>query len=333
MLDDFSSTNIAEANNNLEYEQVRNESRGAQPSDPNSQSNNDAAADISNPNEDDFAKQLQAGMAEMMRELESNPDMAKQFEELMGGQLSDINNESANHGIIEEAKSLSGDNAGSAASVGESTSTPGPSFQDSIKRTMDRMRQSNESASAANAPPGKGSEEDFMTQMLNEIAQGGGGGEGNPEDAFSNMLLGMMEQLTNKEILYEPMKELDAKFPAWLSEREPGSSKESTITEDARSKYKEQQVLVHEIVQRFEKPNYSDQNSQDREFIVEKMQKMQAAGAPPSDLVGDMGAASEMLVRFSITFPKSIFAYAPIGWFRLSMSSAMKKAKRKNAFL
>jgi len=39
-------------------------------------------------------------------------------------------------------------------------------------------------------------------------------------------------------------------------------------------RYEEQQSLVREIVARFEKKEYSDGNAQDREYIVERMQKV-----------------------------------------------------------
>ena len=82
------------------------------------------------------------------------------------------------------------------------------------------------------------------------------------------MLMGMMEQLTNKEILYEPMKDLDTKFPEWIGEHE------GKIEEGEMQKYKEQQGLVREIVGRFERKGYSDEDAGDREFIVERMQKV-----------------------------------------------------------
>lgn len=85
-------------------------------------------------------------------------------------------------------------------------------FQETIRKTMERMQNSGEQASAAAA---SADDNDMLAQMLKEMESGGFGGEGNDED-FSKMLMGMMEQLTNKEILYEPMKELNDKFPAWM---------------------------------------------------------------------------------------------------------------------
>jgi peroxin-19 len=74
--------------------------------------------------------------------------------------------------------------------------------------------------------------------------------------------------LTNKEILYEPMKELHDKFPAWLAK-----NKDATPAEDLK-RYAEQQTIVGEIVAKFDEPGYSDSNATDREYIVDRMQKV-----------------------------------------------------------
>jgi hypothetical protein len=68
--------------------------------------------------------------------------------------------------------------------------------------------------------------------------------------------------------LYEPMKELDDKFPEWL---EKNGSK---CGADDLKRYKEQQVFVREIVGKFEEKGYKDENAKDREYIVERMQKV-----------------------------------------------------------
>ncbi len=110
-----------------------------------------------------------------------------------------------------------------------------------------------------------------MASLLKEL-QNGAGGEGG-DDAFSKVLLGMMEQLTNKEILYEPMKELSTKYPAWFEENTTGAKK-GTLSKEDLDRYREQQRLVGEIVGRFEKKGYSDDNAADREYIVERMQQV-----------------------------------------------------------
>jgi peroxin-19 len=90
------------------------------------------------------------------------------------------------------------------------------------------------------------------------------------------MLMGMMDQLTNKEILYEPMKELNDKFPEWMV-----NNRAKTSAEELK-RYEEQQKLVKEIVLKFEEPSYADSNTADREYIVDRMQKVSSAAPKPA---------------------------------------------------
>lgn len=143
------------------------------------------------------------------------------------------------------------------------------SFQETIRRTMERMQSSGDQATAAAA---SGGGDDFMSEMLKQLSSGEFGGEGGDED-FSKMLMGMMEQLTNKEILYEPMKELHDKFPEWFEK-----NKDSTPADDLK-RYEEQRSLVAEIVGKFEESTYSDDKASDREYIVDRMQKVSGSSS------------------------------------------------------
>lgn len=139
------------------------------------------------------------------------------------------------------------------------------SFEDAIQRTMQRMQASGNEANAAAAAdqePG-----DILAQMLQEM-QGNGAGGAAGEEEFSRMLMTMMEQLTNKDILYDPMKELNDKFPAWMSKNQ-----DIVQAPDLR-RYEKQQRLIAEIVEKFEKSTYSDVNAKDRAYIVERMQEV-----------------------------------------------------------
>ena len=144
------------------------------------------------------------------------------------------------------------------------TSSRDSGFQETVRRTLDRIQSSGETASAAAA---EGSEEDFLAQMLKSV-EGMDLDEGEGDEGFSKMLMGMMEKLTDKDILYEPMKELSDKFPRWLDE-----NRKKTGPEDM-SRYETQQRVVSEIVQRFQRPEYSDTCTTDREYIVDRMQQV-----------------------------------------------------------
>jgi peroxin-19 len=216
-------------------------------------------------------------MADLMGELDSNPEMQKEFERMMAelvqaGQAP-TDAEAIEHiGRATEAVHLSPEDvtaaAGASASASSSSKKGGAaqqeSFQDTVRKTMERMQASGASADAAAASDAPSSEEDMMAQLMKELQAGGGGGE---ED-FNKMLMGMMSQLTNKEILYEPMKELHDKFPAWMEENRSSTGKEDL------ARYEEQHAMVKQIVERFERKGYSDDNDDDREYIVERMQKV-----------------------------------------------------------
>lgn len=245
--------------------------------------------------EEDFAKQLQAGMADLLGELDSNPEMQAQFEDI----FKQINAAAADaEGGPSDGAPSTGKTASppapQAASVPDPASGPDPaagdaSFQDTIRATMERMQNSGDQATAA-ATSGTGGADDFMAEMLKSLGSGDfnpGAGGGEDSEDFSKMLMGMMEQLTNKEILYEPMKELHDKFPEWMEKNK------ATTPEADLKRYEEQKTLVAQIVGKFEEPTYKDSNSDDRTYIVDRMQKMQAQGSPPADLVGDMASAQD----------------------------------------
>ncbi|KAK3050476.1 Peroxisome chaperone and import receptor [Extremus antarcticus] len=266
------------------------------PTDPTLSAGTDAA----------FATDLQSGMASLISELGENPEMQAQFEAMMAElvaageaptQEEAIGHvKSASESMPLMPEDLKSGAAGDKKEGGKKEKEE--SFQDTIKKTMERMQASDTTAKTAttgsgSAEAGGTSEEQMLAELMKSLGGAGGSADGSGEEGgeedFNTMLMSMMAQLTNKEILYEPMKELHEKFPAWMQ------AHEGTETEAEMGRYREQQRLVGEIVGRFERKGYSDGDEGDRAFIVERMQKMQAQGSPPPDLVGDMGAAQDAL--------------------------------------
>ncbi|KAG8528011.1 uncharacterized protein KY384_006927 [Bacidia gigantensis] len=212
-----------------------------------------------------FSEDLQEQMAALLGERNKSPEVEQGLEAMM--------------------RSLGSANNASEPSISDKTPLNAEeSFRDTIRKTMERMQTSSDQAGSAGHGDGT---DDFMGQMLKELSGGEVPADGN-EEGFNKMLLGMMEQLTNKEILYDPMKELHDKFPSWIERNH------NNIDPRDMKNFYEQQKLVGEIVERFERRTYSDSNTADREFIVDRMQQMQAAGSPPADLVGDMDAADTL---------------------------------------
>lgn len=186
--------------------------------------------------------------------------------------------------VASESGSVSASNAGPRhASASPSGASPGgghadASFQQTIRRTMERMQASGDQATAAAAS----SDDDFMTEILKNLSAGSLDGEGGEEE-LSKVLMGMMEQLTNKEILYEPMKELNDKFPDWLEKHK------DSLPQEELMKYQLQRELVREMVSKFEESTYSDDNAADREYILDRMQKVRACVFLQADQVSSKG--------------------------------------------
>lgn len=239
--------------------------------------------------DEDWAKMLQEGMTDLLNDGHESPEMQNQFEKL-AKELNDAMAVSGGAGGGGGGNAQTNKTTTAAAPVAfDSTSDiPSPSnaradatnttanFQDRIMQTMERMKTSNAEVDAGLAEPGA---EDFLSEMLKQM---GGGGENSGEEDFSNMLVNMMEQLTSKEILYEPMKELFEKYPEWLRKNEGKESQEDM------DRYRKQFRIVKEIVTKFDEPGYRDEDESQREYIIERMQMMQTAGAPPTELMGDM---------------------------------------------
>jgi peroxin-19 len=162
-----------------------------------------------------------------------------------------------------------------AAQDGQGSSTA--SFEDTIRRTMARMESSSAAATSASTASAT-SEEDMLAELLKTLGTSDSSNPSDP-DELSSLFLKMMQELTKKDVLYEPMRDLNAKYPDYLRENR-GKLKR----EDAE-RYEKQVVVVREIVSEFEGRGYSDEDEGCRERIWEKMQTMQELGAPPEELV------------------------------------------------
>ena len=238
MLDDFSARDPKEAADKKPI---------AQPGGTQKQNHDQQFSDM-DPTE--FSQKLQEQMAALMGEVEESPEMKKEIEAIM--------NELGTELDSEEVSRLNKDTKASGPSSAEKP------FQEQIRRTMERMQASGEQATSAGASEDP---DNIIAQLLQEM-QGGGFDGGENEEEFSKMLTGMMEQLTNKDILFEPMTELHEKFPTWME------NNRNKINEQDLRRYEDQQRLVEEIVGKFNENDYSDNNPADREYIVERMQQV-----------------------------------------------------------
>ncbi|GAA5865345.1 hypothetical protein JCM3774_004945 [Rhodotorula dairenensis] len=186
---------------------------------------------------------------------------------------------------------------------------PPANFQDAIAASMSKLRDSSTTANASRAASSSGAgagmgDSAGMAAMLAQLAGMPGGAAGleglDSDEGLQGMLDDMMKQLMSREMLYEPLKELADKYPAYLS-----AHSTSLATAD-RERYEKQRVIVCEIVAAFEEPGadvdpaakLSADEEQKRvartERVVDLVAKMNECGAPPTEIMGEMPPGMEL---------------------------------------
>ena len=140
------------------------------------------------------------------------------------------------------------------------------SFNDAIQRTMNRMQESGDKATAA-ANDNDGDIPDEMLMQLLEALESTGGGD---DDDIQKMFMGFMEKVSSKDILYEPLKELDEKFEPWIAEKQA----KGELNQEDVTRYQTQTKIVKDVVGKFEEQGYSDEDPKCREWVWEKMQEV-----------------------------------------------------------
>lgn len=90
---------------------------------------------------------------------------------------------------------------------------------------------------------------------------------------MGEFLQDMVSKLISKDIMYQPLKEMQAKYPEWLA-----ANKDKLSTEEFQ-KYTKQYEVVTTICTVFEtKPD-------DMQTVIELMQQMHETGHPPVDII------------------------------------------------
>jgi len=261
--------------------------------------------------EEEFINRLSSEMSKLFSNLPSDADVAGQAPEAMatmGKELEEFTKQMEQQGVKPEdlLKAILGEEEGakiadvataerdrrdseqekpqpsSSTAAGKSNK----SFEDTIKQTMSRLNESDTQAKTATQQSANKSEEDMLAEMLKALDTGGGDGG---EDGISKMFLNMMQQLTQKDMLYEPMKELHDQYPDWLAKNQPPKLKREDY-----DRYVKQSKIVKDITNKFEEPGYRDEDEKCRQYIWDRMQEMQAEGAPPEELVKNPFPGSDL---------------------------------------
>ncbi|KAJ1728268.1 Peroxisome chaperone and import receptor [Coemansia sp. Benny D160-2] len=256
--------------------------------------------------EEEFARQLAKGMEDLLKEssgsdADSNvneSEMKAAIDQLLK-QMGTLQSDLASSSDKEAEKPDSAPKATAslpqqgAAQVDEKSTADSsgdaqtPSFQDKIKATMDKLK---ESADRADAETQGGLGDMVMLEEL--MRQMDGGGDDTQLDSLVDDVIG---QLMSKEVLEQPLKDLDKQYPKYLDE-----NKASLPTEDYE-RYQKQHDYIKQILALFEK---LDDDSVNNELVVELMQKMQDCGQPPKELLKTLAPDMELDENGEVKVPE-----------------------------
>ncbi|TMW64822.1 hypothetical protein Poli38472_008989 [Pythium oligandrum] len=139
-----------------------------------------------------------------------------------------------------------------------------------VAKTLQNMAKAAEDMEGLEAAKMEQMGEEMMEEMMKQFE-----GMGETSD-FQGMVDGMMQQLLSKDVMYDPMKQICERYPAWLAEKESLLSKEDYERYGKQYRYFQEIIAVYES----EPDNFAR--------LSELMQEMQETGQPPSEIVKEL---------------------------------------------
>ena len=113
------------------------------------------------------------------------------------------------------------------------------------------------------------------------------------DDTGNNSLLVdmIMRQLLAKDVLYEPMKEIGERYPAYLAEARTGG----VVSSEEIRRYEAQAVYIGKICGVYESGAWEGEGEEEERYeeLMDLLQGMQACGQPPEEILRDLGGGGE----------------------------------------
>ncbi|CEP61633.1 Pex19p LALA0_S03e07294g [Lachancea lanzarotensis] len=204
-------------------------------------------------------------------------DLQGEFSKLMreNGSVDSADNAKTTENFKELLTALR--DAGSSSETKPDITTEGeaPGFKDIVSNTLDRLKEGGTKVDTnLMEEKKKGNSDDILSQLLNQLVDGGEGVDGDDEEGVENAIQSMLNQMSSKEVLYQPMKDMQAEFGSWMAVNE-------TLEEHAQKigTYRDQFALVNQIVAIYETEGYADSTA--RAEIGELLDRLEQLGDSP----------------------------------------------------
>ncbi|KAJ2003553.1 Peroxisome chaperone and import receptor [Coemansia thaxteri] len=240
--------------------------------------------------EDEFTRQLAKSMEALLKD--SSALTGAEGEGAGGDEM-----KTALDQLLKQMTSMQADLGVQApAPADSSTDTPSAeqpsssSFQNKIKATMDKLKESSDRADADTAAQGAAGDMGMMDELMRQMDQMG------DDPQLDSLVDDVISQLMSKDVLQQPLKELDVEYPRYLEK-----NKDSLSAED-RARYEKQHSYVKQILALFAET--TDDAANDPR-IVELMQKMQDCGQPPNELLKILAPDMEFDDKGDVKVPEA----------------------------
>ncbi|KAJ2702556.1 Peroxisome chaperone and import receptor [Coemansia sp. IMI 203386] len=266
-------------------------------------SNKKADEDIGAKFQEEFAQQLAKGMEALLKDPsmldgapESQEDMQKTIDNLLKqlGTIPGAENEEAGSKNNSDGTNNNASAGQTARAASEEQGEAPASFQDKIKATMDKLKESAdkaESGGRGSGSGGLGALED-MGMMDDLLRQMDNMGDDAQLDSLVDDVIG---QLMSKEVLNQPLKDLDAAYPGYLEKNK------DKIPKDEYERYQKQHDYIKQILVLFDESTDDEVNNPK---IIELMQAMQDCGQPPAELLKILAPDMELNEKGEVKEPE-----------------------------
>lgn len=145
-------------------------------------------------------------------------------------------------------------------------------FKNVVSKTLDRLKENGTKVDSNLAKEEKQKNpDDVLSQLLDQLVENGNG-EG--EEGMDNAILNILNQMASKEVLYQPMKEMNVEFTEWLHDHQDDEEHKDKI-----DTYKKQYGIVGKIVNIYESDTYT--NEAYREEITNLLDELEQLGDSP----------------------------------------------------
>lgn len=199
-------------------------------------------------------------------------DLQKEFANLMNDGDIDDKEKAAQAENFEKILGMLGD--ASRTPAGGSKEPLG--FKNVISKTLDRLKENGSKVDSTLAKEEKQKNtDDILSQLLDQLVETGKVGDGQDgEEGMDNAILQILNQMSSKEVLYQPMKDMHAEFTQWLQDHQDDEEYSDKI-----AIYKQQYDLVGQIITVFERDSYSNETHRDE--VTNLLDQLEQLGDSP----------------------------------------------------